>query len=156
MTATTKFSAVDAARLALSAETIEPTPARERTVNAAAVMWCRELAFPTIRRLAAEVGRSPVTVLKPFGRVIDIYAEVIRREWAALETIADAAAHERPQQMAEHMAALHRFDPVLVRLPVLVEASIAGAVPDTDRPRGGRHLRSLLEWSVGSDEREAS
>lgn len=117
-------------------------------------MWCRELTFPTVRRLAAEIGRSPVTILTPFGRVIDIHAEVIRREWSSLQTIANAAPHLRPQRMAEHVSALRCFDPGLVRLPAPVEAAIAGAEPDGDRRSAPSLTPSALEWCARSYERE--
>lgn len=131
MTTPVKFSLIDAARIALVSDPVPSTPARDRTLAAASVMWCRELTIPTVRRLAAEVGRSPVTVLQPFGRLIHIYAEVIRREWAELEAIAGLESAERSTRLARHVAGLELVDPVLGRLPTLVEAAVVAAQSST-------------------------
>jgi hypothetical protein len=124
-----KFSPVDAARLALSSEPVPMSEARRRTVAMAALLWCRELSFPTVRRLAAAVGRSPVTVLHVFDHVVQIHAEVIRVEWRILGDVwhrSDVDVGGRVDSLLDHAAALASVDRALLRLPALVNAAVVG------------------------------
>ena len=120
-----KFSPVDAARLAAMSAPRALSVHQEVVVWRAAVLWCRELAFPTARSLAADIGRWPSTVLHGFGHMVEIQAEVIRGERAALA----ALDHDDPTTLAEnlgvHAATLAAVDPVLVRLPCLVLCALA-------------------------------
>ena len=111
-----------------------PTPAQARILDLARCLWCREGAMPTVRQLAAEAGlRSPSTVLNGYGRLVDLYAEVMRTELDRLRSIASRPSGDRIVGLAAHGAELSNRDRSLVRLPVLVlwavEAARPAAVP---------------------------
>lgn len=96
----------------------------------AATLWCRELGIPTVRELGRVVGRSPVTVLRGFEHLIDVYAEVIRSEWALLEDgWHRGVSAERVDWLVGHAASLAAVDAALLRLPALVRAAVVTANP---------------------------
>lgn len=128
--AAVKFSALDAARRANEVTPLAMSPSRERTLHAAASLWCRNLTLPTIRQVAAEAGRSAVTVLAPFDTVLDVYAHVIRLEWQLLrDNWFGAEPAEAMQFLRVHAIDLGSRDPSLLRLPSLVHAAMVGARP---------------------------
>jgi hypothetical protein len=123
-----KVSPVDAAHRALVAAPVASSTSRDRILSAAELLWCRSAAIPSVRCIGLEAGRSPVTVLAPFGRLVDLYAEVIRRERSLLdEGWFSAHPKARAAFFRLHVSDLRARDPVLLRLPGLVLASIAGA-----------------------------
>jgi hypothetical protein len=127
---TTKFTPADAARAALDRPGSSPTPAQARTLDVARCLWCREAAMPTVRQLAAEAGlRSPSTILKGFGRLVDLYAQVVRTELDRLRSIASRPSADRIAALAAHGSELSSRDRSLVRLPVLVLCAVDAARP---------------------------
>jgi hypothetical protein len=124
-----KFSAAHAARIALSGSVPHLTPARERILRAATVLWCRHLQFPTARDIARAAGHSSVScVVAPFGRCIDVQGAIIRVEW---DLVAREWATEpdgsRPRWLAEHAVRLARVDGSCLRLPGLVCSAVAAS-----------------------------
>lgn len=128
----TKFSAVDAARLALGGEphpTVSTTRQR-RLVRVASTMWCRDLQFPTVRELGRELGlSSSSSVTAGFGRLIEVQAAVIRREWHLLERWSALPPGDRAAALKAHADHLADVDPVRLRLPGLVWSAVATAEP---------------------------
>jgi predicted transcriptional regulator len=125
-----KFSILDAARRSGEVVPLLVSPARKRTLHAAAILWCRNLTLPTIRQIAAEAGRSPVTVLQPFDTLLDVYAHVLQLEWEVLRAQwFEAARLDAAEFLRGHAAELGAEDRSLLRLPSLVHAAIAGARP---------------------------
>lgn len=125
----TKVSPVEIARLALSDVSAGvPSPWRDEVVALAALLWCRGLAIPSVRALAAALGRAPSEVLRPFGGVVELYAEVIRCEWAVLDG-GWFAAHPKARAgcFRAHVVELRTRDPALLRLPGLVLGAVTGA-----------------------------
>ena len=135
MSSITKVSPVDAARLAVSG--LVGPPCAGRVLAAAEVLWCRTLMVPSVRALAAQVGCAPSSVVRGRLRLVDVYAEVIDREWRLLdEGWFTAHPRGRPAFFRRHVWELHARDPALQRLPGLVLAARAGvegvaAVPPT-------------------------
>ena len=123
----TKVSPVDAARLAV-ASGVQAVPSSAAAVLAVAeLVWCRTLSIPSVRVLAAELGCAPLTILPSRLRLVDVYASVIAREWALLDSgWFSAAPRARPAFFRQHVWSLHARDPVLQRLPGLVLASVGG------------------------------
>lgn len=129
----TKFSAVDAARLALEpgARFEVATPRQRRLLNAAATLWCRDLQFPTVRELGRELRlHSTSSVTAGFGRLIEVQASVIEQEWALLEVWSAMPTLRRQVALHEHAEHLVAIDPVLLRLPGLVWSAVESAAPD--------------------------
>lgn len=137
-------SPVLAAKLAREAPAISLTPARQVVLLDAAMLWCRDLVFPTARLLATSVGRSPSTILNGFETMPRIHAEIIRREWDVL----------RPHQsnpdptdwspwLIGHVRTLGEIDRVLMRLPSLVSTAVSA-----DTARGDRKSVSALSVAV--------
>jgi hypothetical protein len=136
-----KFSMVDAGRLALDGYPVRRSRTRDEILLGAARLWCRDLSAPTVRAIGGAVGRSPVTVLAPFGSAIRLYAEVIRAEWDVLES----GWYSPPSEQAwcflrEHVQTLAEIDRVLLRLPALVHAALSGE--EARLPAGGVDDRS--------------
>jgi len=122
----TKVSPVDAARL--STRLSGRIGCGAAVLAAAELVWCRTLAIPSVRTLAAEVGCAPSSILRPGRRrLVDVYAEVIAREWQVLDA-GWFSAHPRARAgfFRRHVHELHARDPVLQRLPGLVLAARAG------------------------------
>lgn len=133
--APSKFTATDAARDALTVPGPRATVSRNRIVGRAAVLWCRGLQFPSIRRIGAAAGfSSPSTVSTPFGSALGIQAEVIRREWAWVEKWLRIAPDGRDRALAGHCHNLADRDPVCLRLPGLVCSAVVGSGVLRDRP----------------------
>jgi hypothetical protein len=121
-----KYSMVDAGRLALDLVPIRRSPARDEILLGAARLWCRDLTAPTVRAIGAAVGRSPVTVLTPFGSARHLYAYVIRLEWDLLESgWYLPRVDEAWNFLGEHIQTLARVDRALLRLPALVHAVLS-------------------------------
>ncbi len=129
--ATTPSTSIDAARLALRSPAIAPTPRRDRLLGTAATLWCRGLQFPTVRQIGAAMGHaSPSSPLNGFGRLIEIQAEVIRREWRSIEEgWLGAGPAERSAWLVLHVRRLLALDPACVRLPALVSTAVSAAQP---------------------------
>jgi hypothetical protein len=130
--AKTKFSAVDAARLALAGEPLPTvsTTRQRRVARVASTMWCRDLQFPTVRELGRELGlSSSSSVTAGFGRLIDVQAVLIRREWAVLEHWSALPPDDRAAALKAHADRLANVDPVRLRLPGLVWSAVATADP---------------------------
>lgn len=128
----TKFSPVDAARLALepSLVPVGRTPRRDRLLRMATSMWCRQLQFPTVRQLVAEGGwTSTSTVTAGFGGLIYLQAEVIRGEWNELERWSGLPAADRTGALVDHAEHLAAMDPACLRLPGLVWSAVTIADP---------------------------
>ena len=126
---TQKYSVVDAAQLALTAAPVRATKATDAIVLGAARVWCRQLSIPTVRAIGAEVGRSPVTVLHPFGGMLELYAEVIRREWDLLTRRWFAPSPDEAWSfLEEHALALARECRALLRLPAFVHAAMTSVL----------------------------
>src|SRR4051812_44606720 len=122
-----KFSMVDAGRLALDERPVCRSKARDEILLGAARLWCRDLSAPTVRAIGRAVGRSPTTVLTPFGSAIRLYAEVIRVEWDVLESGWYSPPAENAWRfLPEHVQTLSNIDRVLFRLPALVHAALSG------------------------------
>lgn len=126
----TTWSPASAARLARETAAIPLTPARQVVLREAARLWCRDLAFPTARRLARSVCRAPSTVLIGFETMPRIHAELIRREWDLF------AAHRSSPDPADwmpgllrHLQALGEVDRAMFRLPGLVHAAVGADAP---------------------------
>ena len=117
-----------AAELALHTDPVPYTETRRRILDAAAVLWCRELGLPTVRGVAAAVGMAPVSVLHPWERFDLLLAEVVRRELRALQAgWYGAAREERDGWLRRHCRALRQIDADLLRLPALVHAAVVAA-----------------------------
>ena len=100
-------------------------------VDAAATLWCRELAFPTVRALAAHLDRQASTVLNGYEQYIELQAMVIRLEWAALIAGLEAPAPiGRLVFLADHACDLAAHDRALLRLPSFVLTAQLAAHPD--------------------------
>jgi hypothetical protein len=130
------FTAVDAARLALHRHEVVLTRTQVRVADAALRGWCRDQRFPTARRLGTDLGgRSPSTALSSFPHLIDIQAEVIRREWRHLDQewfgapVGDGVSWLEAH--ARNLAALER---TCLRLPSLVTAAVLDAQAHRRRP----------------------
>jgi hypothetical protein len=126
----TKFSPIDAARVALATDPLALSPAQQRVLSIAATMWCRDLSFPTVRALGAQANRAPVTVLNGFDHAVLIHAEVIRVEWAVLQHTwhtVPRATTARVDALLDHALALAMIDRVLLRLPALANAAVLAA-----------------------------
>jgi hypothetical protein len=122
----TKVSPVDAATVALGAVD-EPPAWSMRVLDGATLEWCRALSLPTARTLAHAIGRAPSTIVR-HGGLVGLYAEVIRREWTALdERWFSAHPRARAAYFRQHVAELLARDPVMLRLPGLVLAAVATA-----------------------------
>jgi hypothetical protein len=136
----TKFTATDAARIALARPPRPLTPARRRVLAAAATLWCRGLQFPTVREIGAALGlRSPSTVVGGFDGLIDVHAAVIRTEWQRIDQgWMTSSSGDRSRWLVEHGRELAAIDPSCLRLPSLVCSAVlgSGAVP----LRPGAHL----------------
>ena len=123
----TKVSPVDAALVALVGACAAPVPWSARVLDGAALAWCRTLSIPSVRTIARSLGVAPSTVIRS-GGLVELYAEVIAREWSLLdEGWLSAHPTARSSFFRRHVAALRARDPVLLRLPGLVLASMAGA-----------------------------
>jgi hypothetical protein len=123
-----QVKATEAARLALAGRPRPLTPARARVEQAAAVLWCRHLQFPTVRAIGRATGlRSPSTI-HDHGRPAGLQAAIIAREW---ERIGDgwlaAGATDRAGWLADHATSLAAVDPTLLRLPGLVCSAVVGS-----------------------------
>lgn len=119
----TKFTPVDAARLAFGAHGVMPCASdrRNRLLLGAAVAWCRDLQFPTVRGLGRELGLSSTSsVAKGFGGLIGVQAAVIGREWQRLEDCWAVQADQRPVRLMLHAEALAAVERPCLRLPSLV------------------------------------
>lgn len=123
----TKVSPVDAALLALVGVSAAPVPWSARVLDGAALAWCHGLSIPSVRIIARSLGVAPSTVVR-HGGLVDLYAEVIAQEWSRLDD-GWFAAHPKARGsfFRRHVIELRTRDPVLLRLPGLVLASIAGA-----------------------------
>lgn len=148
---TVKFSALDAARRAAEVAPMAMSPSRERTLHAAGALWCRHLTLPSIRQVATEVGRSAVTVLKPFDTVLDVYAHMIRLEWQLLrDNWFDAAPAEAMQFLRLHGMELGSRDPSLLRLPSMVYAAVSGARPAECSDADASRVLALYALAAGA------
>jgi len=128
----TKFTAVEAARLALATDFSPPllTPALRRRLSMAAMLWCRDLQFPTVRELGTAVGlTSTSSVTAVFGRLIDLQATVIHLEWCRIERLALQPADELPDRLVDHARKLVAADGWCLRLPSLVWSAVVTADP---------------------------
>lgn len=150
----TRFTAVDAARVALTRRPVHLTPARTQIMLAATVLWCRTLQFPTIRGIGTASGRrSPSSVVTGFGRAIDIQAAAIRTEWRLIDrgwlSSSDA---ERPRWLDEHRRNLVAVDPACLRLPGLVCSSVvaSGLLPRRPAPELLAPLHGLAAFADGA------
>ncbi|QYG95199.1 hypothetical protein HC251_24065 [Iamia sp. SCSIO 61187] len=125
----TKFSSAHAAELALTTSGPRRTPSRDRILRAATVQWCRDLQFPTARDVAQATGLSSVSsVVTPFGRCVDLQAEIIRTEWGLVSRgWAAAPDGSRPRWLVEHARRLAELDGACLRLPSLVCSAVAAA-----------------------------
>lgn len=139
-----KFTPVDAARVALATPVVDLTPTRLRVVTRAAAMWCRELQFPTVRQLLAELDRTSLsTPLSGFGHLINVHAAVIALEWSRLRVVvADVDPCRRIDLLARRAQELVEIDQACLRLPALVWAAVVAADPSTARRAG--ELAALL------------
>lgn len=131
-----RFSILDAGRLAASVAPVHRSPARDEILIGAARLWCRDLSPPTVRAIGIAVGRSPVTVLAPFGSMRHLYAHVIREEWSLLDRRwYRASPGDAWDFLGDHVAQLSSVDRTLLRLPALVHAAISSsptAAPPAD------------------------
>ena len=127
----TQFTPVDAARVALSTPPAATRPAQLRVVLSAAVLWSRELQFPTVRDVAADLGlRSPSSVLSRFETVLDLHAMVIGLEWRRLEDVwTGRMAPPSIAALVDHAQELVTIDRACLRLPALVWAAVTAAEP---------------------------
>lgn len=110
----------------------------ERILAATRLLWCREQALPTVRSLARELGVAPSSVLRPFGDLYALYAEVIRQERAALDDAlcTEGDTHVWVDVVIDRIIELTSTDPSLARLPAYVVActsrSTSTSVPHVD------------------------
>jgi hypothetical protein len=135
--AKTKFTPVDAARLALTAPPIPLTPRRTRLLLIAATVWCREMQFPTVRELATALGvRSTSTVVNGFAGHLGVQAAVVAHEWTSLrEGWFAPGGVDRAAWLVRHAVDLHRLDPACLRLPGYVCAAVeATGLSGTESP----------------------
>jgi len=142
----TKVSPIDAARLSFEVEPVVASPSRARALDAAELVWCRTLMIPSVRAIAVAARCAPSNVIRS-RRLVDLYAEVIAREWALLDA-GWFSAHPKARAMffRRHVFELHARDPVLQRLPGLVLSSLAAASPAAPFPP-----RLALVWfAVGA------
>lgn len=125
----TKFTPVDAARVALAARPVTLTPSRLRVVLCAATLWCRDLQFPTARQLARALGRSsPSTAVTMFSGLVGVHATVIALEWRRLEQgWMSTVAGDPIGWLVDHAHELAAIDPACLRLPALVSSAVASA-----------------------------
>lgn len=126
-----RFTPVDAARLALATPDRDLTASQRRVVACGAQLWCRQLQFPTVRQIAAQLGRrSPSTVLFGFEGVLGVHAVVIAAEWRQLVQIwRRPVVTDRVDGLVTHAERLAATDQTSLRLPALVASAIAAVDP---------------------------
>lgn len=124
-----KFTPVDAARRVFGPPPVL-SPARQRIVECAATLWCRDLAFPTVRELAAAAGRAISTVLNGYDELIEVQSTVLAIEWAKLDAATiPGPPLEQVHWMSEHVLELAVVDPDLLRLPSFTVTAMLRADP---------------------------
>lgn len=124
----TRFTPVDAARIALAAPPVPLTASQRRVLLASATLWCHQLQFPTVREIAAAIGRtSPSTVLFGFRHLIDVHAAVIATEWRRIETGVSSSGEPGDwlAWVGRHAEELAAVDRACLRLPALVSTAVA-------------------------------
>lgn len=149
-----KFTPVDAARRAVLPAPIWVSPARRRVIDAAALLWCRDLAFPTVRVIASHLGCVPSSVLNGYAHHLDLQAMIMRLEWAQLDGGLRGESIDRLVFLADHACALAAADIALLRLPSFVVAARLAADPQLGSSAPGRasmavHLLASLADAAG-------
>lgn len=128
----TKFTAVDAARIALADGHLTSSPSEQETrrLRATALMWCRDLQFPTVRKIGTEIGlASSSSITVGFGRLIDLQAAVIGHELEQIEQCRRLSIQDRANGLVRHADELMAIGRPCLRLPALVWSAVTAADP---------------------------
>lgn len=157
----TKFTAVDAARVALAADHPTPLPSAQeaRRLRATALMWSRDLQFPTVRDIGVVLGlTSTSSITEGFGRLIDLHAAVISHELEEITRCWDMPVERRVDALVGHAANLTVIGSPCLRLPGLVwsAATMADPTLSLEYPGLGLPLQVLAAFAEPARSRAGS